>query len=239
MRLSRQAVPRNPHRLGVSEFVGCQNLPVDKGARTVYIGHNASVKRTSAALMAVPLAASMLLAGCGGDAKPDPSSSSTSTSSSTTAAPTTTAPPTSASPTTDPNIPAAARAHTPAGAAAFVRYFHDQLNIAWGQPRAGLLAPLSLPSCKTCSAFESNAAKNVSAHQHISGNTVRIDSSNPGGVEANGDQTVVFTGAQLKTAVVDSTGHKVRDIAAAKIRSVATTRWTATGWRISEIQVLK
>ena len=30
-----------------------------------------AVKRYSAGLLAVPLAASMLLAGCGGDAKPD------------------------------------------------------------------------------------------------------------------------------------------------------------------------
>jgi len=190
------------------------------------------VKKTSAALMAVPVAASLLLAACGGDAKPGASSSSTSTSS-----PTTTAPPT-VSPTTDPNIPVAARAHTPAGAEAFVRYFHHQLNVAWGQPRAGLLAPLSLPSCKTCSALEGNAAENVSAHQHVIGDTVRIDSAQPGDVEANGDQTVVFTGAQLKTSVVDSNGNKVRDIPTAKIRSVATTRWTASGWRMSEIKVL-
>jgi hypothetical protein len=72
----------------------------------------------------------------------------------------------------------------------------------------------------------------------VNGDTVRIDSAEPGGVEANGDQTVVFTGAQLKTSVVDSNGNKVRDIPTAKIRSVATTRWTASGWRMSEIKVL-
>ena len=197
-----------------------------------------TVKRTSAAL----LAATILLAACGGDAKPGtPSSSSTTSSPTTTApAPTTSASPTTTSrPTTDPNIPAAARAHTPAGAAAFVKYFHDQLNVAWGQPRAGLLAALSLPGCKTCTALEGSAAKNVRTHQRMSGDSVRIDSADPGSKEANGDQTVVFTGAQLKTSVVDSNGHKVRDIPAAEIRSVATSRWTASGWRISEIQVLK
>jgi hypothetical protein len=239
MRLSRQAVRRNPHRLGVSGFAGCQNLPVDKSARTVYIGHNASVKRTSAALMAVPLAASMLLAGCGGDAKPDASSSSTPTSSSTTTAATTTAPPTSASPTVDPNIPAAARAHTPAGAEAFVRYFYTQLNVAWGQPKSGLLAPLSLPSCKICTALEENAAKNVSTHQRMSGDTVRIDSADAGGTESTGDQRLIVIGSQLKSSVVDSNGRKVRDIPAAKFRFVATTRWTESGWRVNDIKVLK
>ena len=235
MRPSRQAVRRNPHWLGVSGFAGCQNLPVDKGARTFQIGHNASVKRTSAALMAVPLAASMLLAGCGGDAKPDPSSSSTPTST-----PTTTAvPTTTASPTTDPNIPVAARAHTPAGAEAFIRYFYRQLNVAWGQPRAGLLAQLSLPTCKICTALEENAAKNVSTHQRMSGDTVRIDSADAGGTESTGDQRVIVIGSQLKSSVVDSNERKVRDIPAAKFRFVATTRWTESGWRVNEIKVLK
>ena len=192
-----------------------------------------TVKKTPVAI----LAASILLTACGGGAKPDPSSSSSTTTSA--PAPTVSVSPTTAGPTVDPNIPAAARAHTPAGAAAFVKYFHDQLNVAWGKPQAGLLAVLSLPVCKTCTALEGSAAKNVITHQHVSGDSVRIDSADPGSTEANGDQSVIITGAQLKTSVVDSNGHKVRDIPAAKIRSIATTRWTASGWRMSEIQVLK
>ena len=89
-----------------------------------------TAKRFSAGLLAVPLAAALLLAGCGGDVKPDASATSTPTSSSPTSPTITTAPPTTAVPTADPNIPAAARAHTPAGAAAFVRYFYEQLNVA-------------------------------------------------------------------------------------------------------------
>jgi hypothetical protein len=199
------------------------------------------VKRTSAALMVLPLAASMLLAGCGGDSKPQASSSSNIGSSpTTTAAPTPSASPTSTkNPPIDPNIPAAARAHTPAGAAAFVKYFHDQLNVAWGTPRSGLLAPLSLPSCNTCSTFESTAANMAPKHERMLGDTVRIDSADPGAAESNGDQTVVVTGAQLKTSVVDSNGKKVRDIPGDKLRLLAMTRWTASGWRVSEIKVLK
>lgn len=188
------------------------------------------MKKTSAAL----LAASMLLAGCGGDAKPGPSSSSTAGSS-----PTTTTPAPTNSATTDPNIPAAARAHTPAGAAAFVKYFYGQLNVAWGQPRAGLLAPLSLPDCKTCTTLEDTAADMVTKRQHMLGDTARIDSVDPADTESNGDQTVVITGTQLKTSVVDSRGQKVRDIPADRIRFLATTRWTGSVWRVSEIKVLK
>ena len=121
-------------------------------------------------LVAVPLAASMLLAGCSGDAKPGASSSSTSTSS-----PTTTAVPTStASPTTDPNIPVAARAHTPAGAEAFVRYFFERLDVAWTAPRAGILSPLCLPSAIACAAFEKTATRLADEGHRYDGNPVTI-----------------------------------------------------------------
>ena len=204
---------------------------MDKSWKSLKPGHNASVKRTSAALVAVPLTAAMLLAACGTDPKPDATPTSAPS-------PTTTASPT-VSPTTDPNIPAAARAHTPAGAAALVRYFHDQLNVAWGQPRSGLLAPLSLPTCKTCRTLEDTSADLVRDHQRMNGNTMRIDSVDPSGIEPNGDQSVVVAGAQLSTSIVDSAGRKIREIPADRVRFFATTRWTARGWLIAEIQVLK
>jgi hypothetical protein len=101
-----------------------------------------------------------------------------------------------------------------------------------------LLAALSLPDCKTCTTLEDTAADMMTKHRHVLGDAVRIDSVDPGDTESNGDQTVVITGAQLKTSVVDSSGQKVRDIPANKIRSLATTRWTSSGWRVSEIKVL-
>ena len=129
-----------------------------------------AVKKTSTALLAVPLAASMLLAACGVDSKPGASSSSTATSLTTTAAPTTTASPTAtATRTTDRNIPAAARAHTPAGAEAFTRYFFAQLNSSWSTADPWLLPPLSEPGCKTCGAFTASAAQYHARKQHYKG----------------------------------------------------------------------
>ena len=193
------------------------------------------VRKSSVAI----LAASILLSACGGGAKPDPSSS---TSSPTTFTSTPTASvsvsPTTAGPTIDPNIPAAARAHTPAGAAAFVKYFYNQLNLAWGQPRAGLLSPLSLPECKTCRTLEDTAIGMVAKRQHMRGETARISSVDPGATEPNGDQSLTILGSQLATSVLDSNGHGVRDIPQDKIRFRATTRWTTGGWRVSEIKVL-
>jgi hypothetical protein len=70
------------------------------------------------------------------------------------------------------------------------------------------------------------------------GDAVRIDSADPGIRESNGDQTVVITGVQLDASVVDSNGKAVRKVTANRIRSVVMTRWTAGGWRVSEIKVL-
>lgn len=137
------------------------------------------MKKTSAVLLAVPLAASMLLlSGCGGDSKPTASTSNTTTSPPTaTAAPTTTASPTTTTTTTrttDPNIPAAARAHTPAGAEAFVRYYVERWNLAWTGPRAGILSPLCQASSKSCAANEETAARLKKTGHRYDGNPVTI-----------------------------------------------------------------
>jgi len=187
------------------------------------------VKKTSAALMAVPLAASMLLAACGGDAKPGASSSSTSTSS-----PTTTAPPT-ASTTTDPNIPLAARAHTPAGAEAFVRYFFDQLNETWQSPKTGQIARLSLPACKTCQQYESAAAGMVSKNQRYEGEAFSVTS-----IASLGEAEVLIVGAQEPGKIIASDGSIVETKSDTdKAKFIASLDWSTPGWRVAEIQVAK
>ena len=138
------------------------------------------MKKISTALLAVPLAASMLLTGCGGDTKPSASPSSTTASSPTTTAatptPTKSASPTStAGPKTDPNIPAAARAHSIAGAEAFVKYFFERLNVAWTVPRAGILSPLCQPSAIACTAFEKDATRLAKEGHRYDGNPVSIE----------------------------------------------------------------
>ena len=128
-----------------------------------------TVKKTPVAI----LAASILLSACGGGAKPDPSSSSSSPTTST-SAPTVSVSPTTAGPTIDPNIPAAARAHTPAGAEAFVRYFYSQLNIAWSKPRAGILSPLCQASAVACAANEQTATRLAKEGHHYNGNPITV-----------------------------------------------------------------
>jgi hypothetical protein len=227
MRLSRQAIPRNPHRLGVSALPGARFLAVDKMLERVKSGIMRSVKRTSAALVAVPLAASMLLAGCSGDAKPDASSPSTSTSSPTTTAPT----------TTDPNIPVAARAHTPTGAEAFVRYFFDQVNLAWATPKPTALDGLYAPTCTTCTAIRGSAADyKAKGLRYRDTPLTRISPTSV--TAATGATTRVnATAMQEASAVVDRDGKVVEAVPRTPSTFDLTLTWVGGGWQVSLMQV--
>ena len=161
------------------------------------------MKRNLAALLAVPLAVSMLLAGCGGDAKPAASPSSTAPSSPPT---TTSAPTTTATPTTDPNIPAAARAHTPAGAEAFVRYFFERLNVAWTAPSAGILSPLCQPSAIACAANEKTATRLVSEGHRYDGNPVTVKIIAALGSTSTNRIAVLTNVVQERRSEIDATG---------------------------------
>jgi len=144
------------------------------------------VKRTSAALLATALAVPILLTGCSGDTTSDASRSSAATSSpvstaapSTTSAspsPTETATPAAAQRKTDPDIPAAARVHNPKGGLAFTRYFIERWNVAWSQPRAGILAPLCHPSSETCAVYERTSARLVKQGRRLDGDPFTIKS---------------------------------------------------------------
>jgi len=199
-----------------------------------------AVRRTSAALLAVPLAASMLLTGCGGDTRPDASRSSTASSlPTTTAAPTTSAPTTSTtSPTTDPNIPAAARAHTAAGAEAFAKYFFAQLNRSWSTADPSLLPPLSEPGCKTCGAFTSSAASFRSKTQHYKGEVFSVTSIGALGKGLRGEEVLVV-GEQKPGAIVDQAGTVITASVRQKGKFIVSLVWTGRGWKAVELQVQK
>ena len=200
------------------------------------------MKRTSAGLLAVPLAASMLLAGCGGDPKPDASPSRTTAPSPTTStsSPTTTSasPTSTAGPTTDPNIPAAARANTAAGAEAFTRYFFEQLNRSWSTADPTLLPPLSEPGCKTCGAFTASAASFRSKNQHYKGEFFSVTSIGALGEGPKG-QEVVVVGKQEPGAIVDQAGRVIETSVAQAGKFVMSLRWTGSGWKAVELQVLR
>jgi hypothetical protein len=191
-------------------------------------------KKTSVAL----LAASMVLAACGGGAKPDPSSSRTTGSPPTTTA---TAPTTSASPTAtaDPNIPAAARAHTPAGAEAFVRYFIERLNVAWTVPRAGILSPLCQSSAIACTAFEKTATRLAGAGHHYDGNPLTIGFIGDLGGPAANKIDVLANVVQEPRREVDAAGKTYVTDTRKNLRFDFELLFTGQAWSVSSINLMK
>ena len=191
------------------------------------------VRKSSAAL----LAASILLSACGGGAKPDPSSSISSPTTST-SAPTAPVSPTPAGPPIDPSIPAAARAHTPAGAEAFVRYFYQQVNAAWTTPSAGLISALSSPVCKSCSELETTANQLLRKKQHYDGPPVTIASVGALADLSPGQAQVLVTFIQEHRNVVDASGHVALTDQRKTGKFIATVGWLTQGWSVLAVKSL-
>ncbi|MBM6400252.1 DUF6318 family protein [Phycicoccus sonneratiae] len=103
----------------------------------------------------VAMLAAGVLAGC--DSADDPVVTSTPSASSSSASPTPSPSPSPSVTESGPQIPAAAREQTDAGAEAFVKFYMEQFNVAWTKPEAGLVAKFSAKDCKFCATVETQA----------------------------------------------------------------------------------
>jgi hypothetical protein len=196
------------------------------------------VKKFSAVLLAVPLAASMVLTGCGGDSKPHASSPSTTSASPTTASTPTASASATASRTTDPNIPAAARAHTPAGAQAFVKYFFERMNVSWTEPKEGILSPLCQPSSKACAAYEKTAARLSKEGHRYDGNPVTIKYI--GVLDATNNKCdVLVTLVQERRSEIDKTGKVIVTDKRKDFKAEVEMLYTAHEWSVATIKIMK
>jgi Family of unknown function (DUF6318) len=191
----------------------------------------------------------MLLAGCGGDSTAGTSPPSTTTSSPTThssrpkttsSAPTTSsASPTSGAdpaPKTDPSIPAAARAHTPAGAEAFVRYFIERLNVAWTVPRAGILSPLCQASSKACAAFERDAARLTAEGHRYDGDPVTVEFIGALDYPGPNKLDVLANVVQERRSEIDAAGRTYVTDKRKILRFNFELLYTAQTWSVSSIR---
>jgi hypothetical protein len=191
------------------------------------------VKKTPVAI----LAASILLTACGGGAKPDPSSSFSTTTS--TSAPTVSVSPTTAGPTIDPNIPAAARAHTPAGAEAFVRYFIERVNLAWTGPRAGIVAPLCQASSKACAAYEKEATRLAKEGHRYDGNPVTIKFIGVLDATKTTKYEVLANLVQERRSQIDGAGKIYVTDTQKNLRLDFALLYADLGWSVATIKIMQ
>lgn len=178
------------------------------------------------------------VAGCTGS-DPAPTSTSSVPSSTTTTPP----PPTTTSsprPTTDATeLPAAAMAHTPAGAEAFVHYFNDQVSRAWMTPDVTILESLCLTTSKACSGFQDTASLLAKQHQHFDRvplllKSVAADTSVTG---PGGSTRIVAHGTQNAARVLGANGSVVDTVPKKAADYVYYTIWVTGTWKLQEIKL--
>jgi hypothetical protein len=181
------------------------------------------------------LAVVLAVGACSGGDDPPPSSSTSSGSSSSSSTSTTTTSSPSTTATATVKVPAAAQKHTPEGAAAFVKFYLDQINVAWTTPKAGIVAQLSDPSCESCASFEDTAAQLAKDGQRYSATpstftTVRAYSGAPAG-----QQLVRVIGTQRKVDIVDSSGRVIKTDPRQSIAANALAIWKGDRWLMYDL----
>ena len=137
--------------------------------------------------------------------------------------------------TTPVQIPAAARAHTKAGAEAFVRFFMDQVNAAWTTPQAGILPELSDKGCLACKGFEKTAADLTAKGQRYERTPASFASIRAIEGAPAGRQLVHVTGTQHRVDIVNRAGAVVSSDPEERIAVNAMTIWRGDKWLLYDM----
>ena len=164
-------------------------------------------------------------------------SSTTASSSATTPSPTTSTPAVSSTSNATydgpAGVPVAARAHTDAGRIAFARYYVQQINETGKHPKVGVLEPLALPTCKSCSAFADSVKQLEQKGNQYTTDTFVVQRSEPLAQDPSVTELVC---SQNQIHEVDQGGRVVNTTAAIKRFGLVFYLSWANSWRVSEIQ---
>lgn len=196
--------------------------------------------RNVAPILALALAGGVLTGCSGGSSEAEsssPSSTSTTATSSTTSTATTTTTTTQSSTSNAtyagaPGVPEEAKYKTDAGAIAFAKFYNEEINRLGLAPQAGVLERYAAPTCKTCKGHSDTITSNVKDGSRFAGpqfKTLRA--------YTNVDGTVGLVVEMPKVDIIRPDGS-VSDTFPAEATEARVFRliWTATGWRVAEIQ---
>jgi hypothetical protein len=179
-------------------------------------------------------ALALLVAGAlGACESEEPPMASPSPTASTTASP---SPPATPSGSASSGIPAAAREKSEKGAEAFVRYFFDQVNVAWTAPRPGVIESLADTSCQFCAKTAQRALE-----LDAKGQRYATDPLNVGALESlkgapAGDKYFSMRLTQNEAQVIDGFGAVVRTDARKTASFNVGVRWHEKGWKFLEME---
>ncbi|WP_353950438.1 DUF6318 family protein [Knoellia sp. S7-12] len=198
-------------------------------------------RRTMTYAVAAATAATLALAGCNGgdkDPTPTPTASSSSTSTASPSGSKSPSPTASASPSksTAGDTPPAARAKTNDGALAFVRFYFDQVNLAYTKPDVNLLPPLVTNACQSCSGLQKGVVDIAAAGQRMKSNLVAPIPSATIATEAPAGETWVrFTLSQMTVPVIDKSGKELEGQKASSVAKIVAVVWEGDQWKIHGI----
>lgn len=203
-------------------------------------------------------ATALTLAGCsgGGDAPTTSAASSPSESMtyfpSTSAAPTSsaaghasgtsTAAPSPVSATADglpvPVMPAAAKANTPDGAAAFARYYIDLVNYGLQKPDPAPLRAASTPTCKTCASFAERATSYVRDQVRADRAPLTIRSADASSTSPEGNPTAIVVTHQENVTLIARDGRRSKPSRTDDLSLQVELRHIGQGWLVVEIRTV-
>jgi hypothetical protein len=199
-------------------------------------------RRRYAATLAALIAASAMVAGCTtSTAGPGVTTTATSGSSTATTTPTATATSTPSA-TTAPtaaypaDVPAEARANTPAGAIAFAKHFFGQVNKAYTTPQAGLIAPLSDLNCLSCASFADNADGYTRLGQRYSVEPIQVIEATTAKESPSSGGSVDVVLKQRAAKLIDPVGTVLDTFTEKQGAFLVQLQHRTEGWIVQKIQ---
>jgi hypothetical protein len=176
-----------------------------------------------------------VLAGCESEATPPATTSPSASVTSASPSPSASSPSPTASPSVD--IPAAAREKSDKGAEAFVRYFFDQVNLAWTKPQAGLVTALADSGCQFCLKTEGDTEDLVRTGQRYKSQPIPLTSATVLSGAAPSGQSFVRTNAtQNRVDVLDASNAVVRTDSKKELQLMTGLIWKGGRWFVYEVE---
>lgn len=200
----------------------------------VVVGLSSSRVRVPFAVVA--LAGADAMGGCTGEEAPVPSPSASSASVTASGSPSVSATPSPSVSPTGPEIPAAAREQTEAGAIAYTKFFFEQFNRAWTEPRAGLIESLSARECVFCKTTEETAAFLVGAGERYQSRPMEVLSAEAIVGAPEGRQFLVVNIEQKRVDIVNAAGNVVDTDARKVFERYVVLSWSTDHWLMFEVE---
>lgn len=132
-------------------------------------------------------------------------------------------------------MPAAAKVKSEAGAIAFVKYFFDQVNLAWTTPEPDLLRSLSNPDCISCASLTTTASDLKAKVQRYDRPPAVVRSLKFKGVVGSDHVQVTFVLDQKLSNVVDKNGAVVLTDQPKVVERRVELEWVNSQWRVWDI----